>query len=383
MGKFAALVASAVLAGLPHAASALDFTAGSGAARNCPGSGRGAVITAGAIGWLAPAPVVSHDNYGGKRYSPGDGINRGIAVGFAELAAHTNGFCLGVVYRQEYVGSASRDLLDVLRGNHLDTPFDAGRAYELKAQFDSLQAAGLRLRRAATIGLPKGWSLRAGMGISLLEGLGIQQQAVQGSLTATSSSWARGAGTWVRIKRHVGEDKFNPYVPRGNPRGRGYSSDLQVILQSADGWHAGFTAMDLYGRMHWRDLPHSARNLNNADVSYNANFDQDAAITGMDSISGFSPRIEPKYRMALSSRPFFSRWSVLASDDAVSGIHFPAAGIRRQFRGGTAELGYDFRTKAVNAAVESSAFSLAIATTSLSTHRAHVLGLSMQAAHAW
>lgn len=376
------LVVGVSLCGLPPAANALDLTAGSGAARRCPESGRGAIFTAGAVGWLEPAPVVTYDNYGGDSYSPASEGNRGIAVGFAELSGAAFGFCLGAVYRQEYIGLASRDLLDILRGNHLDKPFDPGRSYTLKAELGSLRAAGLRLRKMLDFSLPNGWSLRAGIGVSLLEGLGAQHQTVNGSLTATSSSWATGMSTWSRIKRRVDENDFNPYVPRGNPRGRGYSSDLQIILKSEDGWQVDFIAMDLYGRMHWQDIPHSLKTLNNSEISYNANFDQDAAITGMDSIAGFSQRIEPKYRLALASRPL-AGWSALASDDAVSGVHFPAVGIRHQSRAGTAELTYDIRTNAVTAAFGTSDLNLALTTSDLNLNRASVLGLFLQTALTW
>lgn len=376
------LAASAGLLGLPLPATALDLTAGSGAAQGCPATGRGVVATISAIGWLEPAPVVLHDNYGGDRYAPADGTNRGFGIGFAELAGAAYGVCVGAVYRHEYHGRASRDLLDAVRGNHLEEPFDSGRTYSAFMDFDGLQAAGVRVRKVLDYQLSPAWGLRVGIGVSLLKGVKGQHQSVQGSVLATSASWATGAGTWLRLKSNRKEEGFNPYVYRGNPRGIGYSSDVELFVRSRSGWEIDLTVMDLYGRVHWHDVPTALKALNSSSISYNANLDQNASITGVDSILAYKQHIKPKYRLALASRPV-QGWSLMATDDAVGRMHFPAAGIRYSMRSGQIDASYDLRTRAATLAWKNSGLQLSATMDDPRTSRAHVLGLVMSAASTW
>lgn len=381
MKRAALLVAGASLLGLPFSAAALDLTAGSGAALGCPASGRGVAVTTGAVAWLQPAPVVTYDNYGGDRYAPAQAGNRGIGVGFAELTGAAYGMCIGAIYRHEYHGRASRDLLDALTGNHHDRLFDPGRSYALSMNFDAFQATGLRLRKVLDFELRGDWSLRVGVGASVLKGLRGQRQSVQGGIVATSGSWATGTGTWLRVHSSLDEG-FNPYVQRGNPRGIGYSTDVELLARSRDGWEVGLTVMDLYGRLHWRDLPQAAKYLDNTEISYNANLDQNAAITGMDSIVALKQRIEPKYHLVLVSRSLRG-WSAVVSDDAVAGVHFPAMGARYRSDARSADLSYDLRTRAVTVAMGTPAFRVSVTSDDARPGRANVLGLALQTAYAW
>lgn len=377
-----AMTAGAGLLGLSFCASALDLTAGSGAAQGCPASGDGVTATAGAVAWLQPAPVVSYDDYGDDHYKPALSGNRGVGVGFGELTAVTHGLCIGAVYRHEYHGLASRDLLDALVGNKNGQQFDPGRSYALFLDFNAFQATGLRLRKVLDFNLREDWSLHAGIGASLLKGLKGQYQSLQGDITASSGSWARGSATWLRMQSDVDYEDFNPYVPRGKPQAFGYSTDVQLTARSREGWEIDFIAMDIYGRLRWHDLPRSVKHLDNAEISYNANLDRNAAIEGQDSIVSFSQHIEPKYHLALTTRPL-NGWSAVLSDDAVGGLHFPAMGARHCFGASSVDLAYDLRTHGVALAWVASSFRVSVATDDVRIGRANVLGTALQTFFAW
>lgn len=372
----------ATLLGLSLSAAALDLTAGSGAASGCPASGRGVAVTAGAVAWLQPAPVTIYDDYGGDYYTPDRGSNRGVGIGFAEIAAAGYGLCVGAIYRHEYLGVASKDLLDVMVGTRRDRPFDPDRTYSLSMDFSAFEASGVRLRKVFEYDLRNSWALKIGVGASLLKAEEGQQQSVRGIIVANSGSWATGSANWLRAQTDLDADEFNPYVKRGNPRALGYSTEVELNLRSGSGWEVNFAVMDLYGALHWRDLLSSVKYLDNAQVSYNENLDQNAAIVGWDWVGSRKQRIEPKYHLRLVTRPLYG-WSAVVSDDAVAGAHFPAIGVRRHGGEHSIDVSYDLRTDAVTLAWGMRTLRITLSMDGTDPGRSKVLGLGLQSAYGW
>lgn len=381
MKSTASLTVGAGLLLLSLSAAALDLTVGSGAASGCSISGRNVAANIGAVAWLEPAPLASYEDYGGDDYSPSHGSNRGVGIGFAEISASGFGLCVGAVYRQEYHARSSKDLLDVVRSSRLDRPFDPDREYDLSMNYDAFSATGLRLRKAFEIDL-KQCTLKVGVGASLLQGQDGQQQRGGGSIAASSATWATGTAYWDRIQSDLSSRHFNPYVKRGNPRGWGYSTDLELLWTSRSGWEANLVVMDLYGQLRWRDLPRAVKRLDNAEISYNENLDQSASIVGMDSIVDLDQRIPTKYRLAFATRPL-GGWSILVSDDAVDDLHFPAVGIRHRSSGHSLDLVYDLRTEASTLTFGASAFHIGFSIDNADPKGASVLGVVLRSVYAW
>src|SRR5262245_12586298 len=121
-------LAAAGLMVAPTATLALDLTAGSGAARECSSPVPNLHVEA--IAYLEPAPLSSIDEYGGRHYSAARGSNAGVGIGFAELAAAAGPYCIGLVYREEGQGLATKDLIDMLHGDHYDRPFESEHDYQ-------------------------------------------------------------------------------------------------------------------------------------------------------------------------------------------------------------------------------------------------------------
>jgi hypothetical protein len=375
------LTAGATLFVVSLSAAALDLTAGSGAASGCPTSGRSVSITAAATAWLEPAPVSAYDEVGGRHYAPSHGQNRGVGIGFGEIAASTHGWCVGAVYRREYHGRSSKDLLDVVRSSRNDRPFDPDRTYALAMQYNAFTASGVRLRKAFELDFTQS-TLKIGVGATLLKGQEGERQRGQGSIAAISATWATGSAYWDRIQSNLGTDDFNPYVTRGNPSGWGYSTDLELQWKTRTGWEANLVAMDLYGRLRWRDLPRAVKRLDNDRISYNENLDQSASITGIDSIVDLDQRIPAKYRLLLVSRPL-QGWSALVSDDAVNGLHFPSIGVRHRAGDRSVDLAYDFRTDGVTLTFAIPALRIALSTDNSDPNRSTALGLALQSVYTW
>jgi hypothetical protein len=362
--------------------SALDLTVGAGAAQNCPAPAAGISFSAAAIAYVEPGPVVTVDDYGGGRYSPSQGNNIGIGIGFAELTGAVSGFCVDALYRREYRGDASRDLLDALVANHFGAPFDVGRTYRLSLSDESFSATGLRLRRVADFEFTDQWSAKLGAGVSLLKGLSGQQESLSGSAVATSGSYAVGTATWLKTDTNLNLADFNPFVAAGTPDGYGFSTDFEFIAQSMAGYSIDFVVMDALGRLYWHDVPQSYRTLDNATISYNADFNRDAFITGLDSRQNLVQTLPTIYRLA-ATVPMVQRFSADVSDDFIAGFHFPSLGVRYGELGRFGALDFDFRTHSVSIGAVLPFFSAMVTSNSLRPGSATVLGISVRASHAW
>jgi hypothetical protein len=362
--------------------SALDLTVGAGAAQNCPAPGAGISFSSAAIAYVEPGPVVTVNDYGGGHYSPSQGNNIGIGIGYAELTGAVAGFCVDALYRAEYRGDASRDLLDALVANHFGAPFDVGRTYRLSLSDNSFKASGLRLRRVADFEFTDHWSARLGVGASVLKGLSGQQESLTGSAVATSGSYAVGTATWLKTDTSLNLADFNPFVAPGSPEGYGFSTDFEFLVQSKSGYSIDFVVMDALGRLYWHDVPQSYRILDNSTITYNADFNRDAFITGLDSRQSFVQTLPTIYRLA-ATLPVVSRFSAVVADDLIAGFHFPSMGVQYGELGHYGALDFDFRTRSLSIGAVLPFFSAVVTSNSFRPGNATVLGISVRASHAW
>lgn len=371
-----------VMALLSAGTPALDLTLGAGPAQNCPKAGGAVSFDAAAITYVEPGPVLDITDYGGGHYAPGAGNNRGIGIGFGELAGEVGGFCVGAIYRTEYLTEASRDILDILIANHFGNPFIAGRTYHVSGTDNSFEATGLRVRRAFDVDFTDQWSAKFGIGVSALKGLRVQQESLTGSVTATSPTYAVGTATWIKADSNLNLADFNPFVAPGNPEGYGFSTDFEFIAESKGGSSVDFTVIDALGRLYWSEVPQSLKTLNNATISYDADFNRDALIVGLDSRVSFVQDLVPKYKLAYTV-PVVSRVSAVVEDDFVEGYHFPSLGARYGDHERYGEVNFDFRTKAVGIGARSAMVSAMLTSNSILPRNASVLGFSVQALYVW
>jgi len=381
-GSLLGVVAGIALGTYSAATPALDLTADAGPAQDCPDTSYGIALNASSIAYLEPAPVVKVEDYGGGHYAPSGGSNTGIGIGYGELAGELSGVCLGILLRAEYRAEASKDLLDVLVANHFGKPFMAGRSYDLWMSEYSFKAEGMRVRKMFEFVISDQWSSRLGSGASLLKAIEGQEDMLSGNVTATSSTYAVGAATWVQTASNLGLSNFNPFVAPGRPSAYGYSTDFEWLTSSKAGWSVDVTVIDALGRLYWKEVPRSMQTLNNAEISYNANFDREAFISGIDSRVGYTQNLVPKYQLAIDTPPLLGLGGH-AEDDFVNGLHFPSLGARYRVSGNFAELNYDLRTKAVGLGGKVNWLRALVTTNSLRIRSATVVGVAIQAIRDW
>lgn len=325
------------------AASALDLTVDSGAASDCSGLPH---LQAAAAAYLEPAPLSTVNQYGGNQYVPSSGNNIGVGIGFAEISAATPWVCMGLLYRAEFEGTASKDLLDILHANHSGQTFDVGRTYHAWYEAQSLKAEGLRLRRAFELGEVHGLSFTLGIGGSLLDAAQGRQQSLTGTVTATSPTYAVGTATWLRTESDLNPNDFNPFVGPGHPTGFGFSTDFELKVASTGGAALDVIVMDAGGRIYWHGTRNVLLTADNATIQYNADFNRAALVSGVDSRINEVEHIPIKYHVAFS-QPILGQLSALIEDDAVNGDHFVSVGARLGSTERNATATFDTRVHAL------------------------------------
>lgn len=363
-----------------HECRALDFAAGSLAIRGCH---RGAAqLRISAAAYLEPAPVLYATRYGGRYYEPADGNNIGFATAFAELSARIGEFCLGLVAREEWVGHASRDLLDAVVANHEGKPFETGREYRLAYQLQMLQADGLRLHRTFTVFQSADMSLRLGVGLSLLKATQGRQEWGYGAATASGADFAIGTATWTRIDDPYSKSSFNSFVGVPHPAGWGYATDLEFQADFRSGTAAALVIMDPESRIYWHDIADSARYFNDATVSYNADLNRNALETGMDRRIDDVQRLPVEYRASLDQR-IGHDWHARISDSVVEGYHFPSLGVRYGSADRFAGPTFDIRSRALGIAARWRWVEVSAASNRLPLSEATALAVSIQFSRLW
>lgn len=363
----------------PLAAAALDLTVDSGAAGDCSGVPH---LQAAAAAYLEPAPLSTVNQYGGNQYVPSSGNNIGVGVGFAEVSAAAPWVCIGLLYRAEFEGTGSKDLLDILHANHSGQAFDVGRTYHAWYEEQSLKAAGLRLRRAFELGELQGFRFTVGIGASLLEAEQGRQQSLTGTVTATNPTYAVGTATWLRTESDLNPNDFNPFVGPGHPTGAGFSTDFELKVASAEGTALDIIVMDAGGRIYWNGTRNVLLTANNATIQYDADFNRAAFVSGVDSRINEVEHIPVKYHAALSE-PILAQVSALIEDDAVDGYHFVSVGARYGSALRNATATFDTRTHAVGIGAHWQSFYASFTTNRWRPQDATALGLSLGASLHW
>lgn len=361
---------------------ALDLTAGSGVVEDCPTSGTSVRFDGGAVAYAEPMPVLALSSYGAGHYAPSPGNNIGVGIGYSDVAATVHGICIALLYRADYYAQASRDLLDVLVGNHDGRTFDSGRTYRAAMSEQTFRAEGLRLEKTIDFRLARQWSAKLGLAASYLYGTEGDEQSLDGQVTATSRDYAVGAATWVRTQTDINYATFNPFVAPGTPRGNGFSTDAELVVNGPRGITLTAQAMDAIGRIYWQEVPHSVWTLLNTTIAYNANFDREALINGTESRVSFVEDIPTKLRFA-ASVPIAGGWRADLEDDEVNGFHFPSFGPGFRNQRLAAWLHYDVRTQAVELGARLSWIAVSLATNRLDLGRATALGASLHLSRAW
>ncbi|MDD5176421.1 MAG: hypothetical protein PHQ05_08385 [Sterolibacterium sp.] len=305
-------------------------------------------------------------------YAPRDGRNLALVAARVESGFAWQGFRIGALYRQEWLGSAQRETLDLYRANRLLFDHEVGATTPIDYRLGGFAARGLQLGKAQRFSMDSGWAITLGVNGSLLQGQKLRQEQWSGNALATAAHSLSFSGNAMRVWASSGfDDITNTFVPAyrfGAPGGNGYSFDLGMHVEREDGAFIEWTVADAISRMHWTSIPQITYSGSGV---YNGSFPE-----GKKWRINFDERLPVKQALLLSIpvRPV----NVELADSVLRGNHFPTIGLRKEYSYGmSAQMDYDFRFRTVGIGLAYRAFHIGFRTDTIKLAQAHAYGLDM------
>lgn len=303
-------------------------------------------------------------------YRPRAGNNLALISTRVETGMQWQGFRLGYISRNEWIASANRDSLDIIRADRQDANYDTGRNYALDYRLRGFAADGARLSKSFESQLGSGWTLGWGAAASVLRGRRMRSEDISGSATATGGRDFTASVDWTRDYSHT-DTAAEGYVAAfrdGDPRGQGYAADFGISLVREDGLRLEWVATDVLGHMNWHDIP-------------------EKTLSGTNLPGALLPGGR-KWRVALAQTlpvkhalSLFVPTSVATielADTYVQNTHFPRIGISKRFDADwAARLDYDTYFSSVGFGVSYRWLQMSLRSDAFNLNKARAFGLGL------
>jgi len=317
-------------------------------------------------------PLVRVNKDWSQGFHPRDGKNYALISTRIEAGMQWKSFRLGYIERNEWLGSANRDSLDVVRADRQKLDYDNGRNYSLDYRLRGFAADGARLTKSFSNELGSGWNLRWGGAASMLRGRRVRSEDIHGNATATGGRNYTASVEWTRDYSHTNmiADGFIDTFQNGNPSGQGYAADFGLTFTRQDGLRFEWIASDVLGRMNWSDIPEKTLSGSNLPG---------AALPG-----GRKLRVDLEQHLpvkhALSVTIPTAVADIELGDTLFQSIHLPRVGLAKRLGANwMARIDYDFRFSTIGLGVSYRWFYLNARSDTLSVNKARAFGLGLGA----
>ena len=365
MKPFVCLVCALLLA---QPAAAGDLLGLDNPALLAPGNGAYAYGHVFAASSYAPLKDAASEQW--SNYSSLNGNNLDLVSARMGVGAVWNGYALGVLQRQEWLGQASRDTLDVYRAQQLGLSLQPGAVYPLEYSVRGFEARGVSAGTSFALEGPA-HSLRWGVSASLLQGTRVKSQSATGRATVLTPSTPSVEGNTVNDDSQLDTvaNGFNANFQAGAPQGRGYSVDLGLSYANADGIQFEWTVADAFSEMAWTGVPEVT--LSGTSV-FNGQFP-----------SGRKVRVDFKESLPVKQALRFSipvgPVQLEVADSLMGAFNFPSLGLRTlQSAGMEVGVDYDFFFKTVGLRWSGKQGSVIVRCDSLNPDQARALMLGFE-----
>lgn len=364
------LLLCATLGALASPAFAAELLSAENPAR--AGAARGVYVEGQAFFANDVVPLTQINKDWSQGFHPREGKNVALISTRAETGVQWQGFRLGYISRNEWMATANRDSLDIVRADRQKADFDNGRNYTLDYRLRGFAADGARLTKSFSNDLGSGWTLGWGAAASALRGSRVRSEDITGSATATGGRNFTATVDWTRDYSQT-DTVAEGYVAAfrdGNPTGQGYAADFGILLGRQDGLRFEWTATDAFGRMSWRDIPEKTLSGSNLPG---------AALPGGRKVRvDFTQSLPAKHALSVSIPTSVA--DVEVADTLVQGIHLPRIGLSKRLNADWAtQIDYDFRFSTVGLGISYRWLRVNVRSDSFSVNNARAFGFGIGA----
>lgn len=189
------------------------------------------------------------------------------------------GWRLAGFYRGELFLSANKDTVEILRMIRTKQKLPAGKTFNIDLEATGFSAKGIEISKNVNCGrIIEGLSI--GATARYMKGEMIQAANINGVVTPT------GTKTYdfdLSVDYNYDINFLYKRRDMSSPEGYGYGFDIGLSYIFSDKIKADILFMDLFGRMHWRNVPYTT-----ADVTSRVReFDEDGYMKFRPTIRGF------------------------------------------------------------------------------------------------
>ena len=187
---------------------------------------------------------------------------RAFTLNRFEIGVARGPWTLSAYSRYDYHLKFSKDSAELVHHGENDLPVDANRDYDIDLNAQHLFAHGLKVgfTHAVTQELNLGLSLAYINGQSLIDG------TVYGDISTDNLSTFSGEAF---VSYRYSEDVLL-HRPVDEPKGHGYSVDLEAQWQATERLTLRLAAYDLISAIYWQDAPYTSARLTSATVDFDA-----------------------------------------------------------------------------------------------------------------
>lgn len=305
-------------------------------------------------------------------YRPREGKNLALISTRVETGMQWQGFRLGYISRNEWIATANRDSLDIVRADRQNASYDNGRNYSVDYRLRGFAADGMRLTKSFSHELGSGWTLGWGAAASALRGRRVRSEDIVGSATATGGRSFTASVDWKRDYSHT-DTVAEGYVAAfrdGNPTGQGFSGDVGISLRREDGLRFEWVATDAVGRMSWHEIPEK--------TLVGTNLPGAALLGGLKWRIDLAQSLPVKHALSVSIPTSVA--DIELGDTLIQGKHLPRVGLAKRIGADwTARLDYDFRFSTVGLGLSYRSLYLNVRSDSPGVSKARAFGFGLGA----
>jgi hypothetical protein len=286
-----------------------------------------------------------------------------------ELSYRSGNYELSSFSRYDFYLRFNRDTVDFAYQYKNNIPLDEQRLYQLYLDANHMRANGLGVAYYFANEEVFSGKIR----LNYLAASELKDGVIQGYLRTHEDSYDADIG----LDYAYSEDTLLERPPE-SVRGHGYGFDIDVNYRYTESVTFALVLRDLFTRLGWGDVTYTQARITSDNVSY----DEQGRIQTRPVLSGVESYRDQRQRLPLRTQFDVSyaespERALSASLFSYDGRVFPRIAVRQDHTGYSVEGNFDFRSKALSAALQFKGLDIMLKSDRLDWEKASHLALSM------
>lgn len=307
-------------------------------------------------------------------YGARPGTNLAFLFFEAGLGLRFNEWSLSWIHRRDVLLKASKDATYFAYANKVARGLPVGSRLQMQVDIQGHEFDGLRVSKGLTLWESTGHRIKAGYGVTLLQGSEYRTTSGEGTIQSTLLGYEY-AGGWNQA---YSQDTY-PYLRNAKPQGTGYTLDAAVQIEAAGAGVFNLIANDILSEVNWKNMPYTQVSANSMTLSR----DQYGYVVFNPTLSGTNDVQRRTVKERIPTR-WTTYWEIPMGarqlkfgNQRVWGEDLPFIGLTQQLGGdSTIGLSHDFRMKSWQLNWSSSRLSFGVYSSQTLLSETRAFGLS-------